>query len=114
MAQFLSIAHILGVDVTHNAGDLSIMKERLNKKMATLVKRSDFLIKMDTDEFLVLYHPDAPTDKIFEADRLSMQRALHALPYDGKMYKVGYHSSARISESCKHDGSGDVATSFNV
>ena len=114
VAQFLSIAHTLGVDVTYSAGDLSVMKESINKKMAAIVKRSDFLIKMDTDEFLALYHPDGPDNKKFEADRVSMQRALHSLPFDGKMYKVTYHSSAKIERNCSHDGSRDMVKQSTV
>lgn len=107
--QFLQIAKILGVDVNYNVGDLDEMEGVLNAKMAAIKKRSDFMIKMDTDEFIILHDPDG-TSPGLATNRESMQKVLHSLPYDGNMYKIGYHSRAKLNveQHCQQQDKQDI------
>ena len=79
----------LGYNILFSQADLNSLEKVISKLMRSLRKSCDFLLKLDTDEFLAVYDP--PSSKVYTS-HIRIQAHLNSLPYNGSMYKVGYYS----------------------
>lgn len=90
----------LGVDVTFSSADLNDIEAQFNRKLESMKEVSDFMIKLDTDELLVLYEHNAT----FKVDRKSIMEYLATLPNDGLMFKASWISSSIVErDKCRDE-----------
>ena len=78
--------------------------------MKSIRDQCDFIIKLDTDELLTLYDPDA---RSFSVDRRHLFDYLRSLPFDGDMYKAGFSSSSSIERGKCMDEDNVFMSSIN-
>ena len=99
--QFLkeSVANV-GVNVYFSTANLVGLTKEINKAFFRLRHTCDFLIKLDTDEFLSIYN--ATGDHSISIDRENFASYLDSLPYDGHKYRVTYTALNRLNESTFH------------
>lgn len=109
---FLSYAKTeLGVNVLHSNASLNNITDEVNAIMWNLRNTADFLIKLDTDEFLALHDHTYP----YVVMNRSVRSHLDQLPLHGRKLKVGWVSIALPSEvSCAHDEYVIGTTNFSV
>lgn len=84
------VNHLFGVNVLYTKASLNEIGDQIGNIMKSLQFSSDFITKVDTDEFISYYNVTANT--------LHPERVLHhltyELPYIGGKYKFGYRMSA--------------------
>lgn len=85
----------LGVHVFFSAGNLNTAASEISIIFHGIRKSCDFAIKLDTDEFLGMY---VSQNKSFM--REEVVDYIDILPYDGRMYKVGWIALNVINQSC--------------
>jgi hypothetical protein len=92
------IEKTLGVNVEYSTVDLNGLKRLLNKRMQRARSIGDFLIKLDTDEFLFKWNADGN----HRVDSISMKHYLEneARMIDGHMYKIGYVIDNKVESDC--------------
>ena len=88
---FLTYLKALGFNVLFSQAGLDKLETVITRLMHALRKSCDFLMKLDTDEFLALYNPS--TRDVYTSHTL-IQAHLNALPYNGSMYKVGFYADS--------------------
>jgi hypothetical protein len=112
----------LGVDVVFSPANLNEVEGVFNRKMEEVRGQCDFMIKLDTDELLVLYDGDddnnpnggdnrsssgvAETNNRnkFSLSKDAITHYINSLPFDGAMYKAGYVASNKIEKHlCRDD-----------
>jgi len=108
----------LKVNVIFTPSDLNQIEADINEIMKSIASASDFVIKLDADEFLGRYMPKAysklrcpsnDTHNIFDC-RLSpygVQSLLNELILDGAMFRVGYDQHAVPEQSICEGGLAD-------
>jgi hypothetical protein len=91
-----SVSIKLGVHVQHSQSSLNEIASEFNQIFKKLVDKCDFLIKMDTDEFLALYNPESHSISVEKAEIIDYLS--NNITYDGSMYKASYTTFSRLSE----------------
>jgi hypothetical protein len=101
--QFLDVAKAdLGVNVLYIGPTFDEALVSFNAVMTTIKSCADFLIKLDTDEFLVLGHTNATTGRrSFSVDGLL--EYLDALEMNGSRYCNGFLANVFPREGCSLD-----------
>lgn len=83
---FLQEASIrLGVHVLHSTANLNSVGDEINQLMATLGPTCDFMTKLDTDEFIILYNREKND---FQVD--GVMAYIDTMHVTGARYRVGY------------------------
>jgi hypothetical protein len=101
---------LLGVNVFLTPGsNLNTLENDINTLMRNLRKTADYIIKMDSDEFLVMIELRGtgqtrevrgnPADSLI-FDRASIERLLDTSTFDGSRYQVGYLVEALHRSNC--------------
>lgn len=94
---FLRAAHEkLGVTVIYSTSNLNTVEEEMNMIMTREKNKTDFLIKLDTDEIVVHYDPT--TNKMSTNPKI-IRSYLNLLPFDGGKLKIGYQAFAMMTYS---------------
>ena len=90
--------------VTYTNSSLSGLSNEITNIMLSSRPYCDFMMKMDTDEFLAVYSPET---KAINIQKPFLDAYLSKLIFDGKRYQVGYVLSSVPSRVC-----GDPSTSI--
>lgn len=80
------VQKLLGVNVLHTTATLNEIGKEIESIMKSLQFSSDFITKLDTDEFISYFNT---TTNELQPDRV-MHHLNHDLPYVGGKYKFGY------------------------
>jgi hypothetical protein len=107
---FLDHCVKLGVNVRRSNNDLNGLSREINEVFDSQKEKSDFLIKMDTDEFLVLFDPATKKISNSKADIINY---LDKVVYDGSMYKIGFTGGSFLSEETSRRRTRWRKTSFS-
>jgi len=99
---FLRGVRAAGCNVLFTKADLQSLGRTMTKVMLQLRGAADFLIKLDTDEFL----------SIKDGGPRSVQSYLNSLPYPGCAYNVRWWKMATAPERCSAEGQPKTITSF--
>lgn len=81
---------ILGVNVLYTTASLNEIGKEIQQLMKSLQFSSDFITKLDTDEFISYFNSSSNE---LQPDQI-MNHLSYELPYDGRKYKFGYRMSA--------------------
>ena len=92
--RFLENSKIQGVNIFESSSNLNNILMDVNSIMNDLKNSSDYLIKLDTDEFLVLFNSSGlPVSPRF------IRGYLNTLSTTGSILRIGYWMRSRVSES---------------
>lgn len=99
--QFLeqSVSNV-GANVYFSKSNLVDLTKEVNDAFFRLRHTCDFLIKLDTDEFLSIYN--ATGDRSISIKRDDFASYLDSLPYDGHKYRVTYTALNKLNVSSFH------------
>lgn len=94
---FLRAAQVkLGVNVIYSISNLNSVEEEMNMIMRNEKNKTDFLIKLDTDEIVV--HYDQKETKM-STNPTIIRNYLNMMPFDGGKLNIGYSAFAMVSPS---------------
>lgn len=96
-----NLAEDWGINYYYTSRSLNELDTVMTDILISIKYSSDFLLKLDTDEFLVIYEK---TSNEIKYDRLSLEKYLASLPYDGQKYRIGYYANNIPStEQCRNE-----------